>query len=229
MSRANRLLKLIEILRSNRYPIAGEKLAHQLNVSLRTLYRDIKTLQHQGANIEGEAGLGYILRPGFLLPPLMFSMDEIEAIVLGMRWVSKRGDQKLSDSAKSALYKIATVIPSTLKEELEVSSLLVGPSSTKGISLVDVSLIREAIRQRIKIKIDYLDLREEHSKRLLWPFAIGYFDNAQVLVAWCELRQAFRHFRLDRIQHLHVTETKYPKTRQTLLKEWRQINNISPQ
>jgi predicted DNA-binding transcriptional regulator YafY len=101
MSRAERLLSLIEILRRHRAPVSGGKLAEELGVSLRSLYRDIATLQGQGAPIEGEAGVGYILKPGFLLPPLMFSETEIEAIVLGSRWVAQRGDGELSTAARS--------------------------------------------------------------------------------------------------------------------------------
>src|SRR5580700_6665819 len=109
MSRAERLLDLLQLLRSYRYPVSGAKLADQLGVSLRTVYRDIVTLQGQGARIDGEPGLGYLLRPGFLLPPLMFSEDEIEALVLGSRWVADRADAKFAAIARNALAKIAAV------------------------------------------------------------------------------------------------------------------------
>jgi len=124
MPRAQRLLELMELLRSYRHPVAGDDLANKLGISLRTLYRDIRVLQEQGANIEGEAGLGYVLKPGFTLPPLMFTEDEIEALVLGSRWVAKRGDVRLSHSALSARDKIAAVLPSELKVSLHNSGLL---------------------------------------------------------------------------------------------------------
>ena len=111
MSRSQRLLDLLQILRRHRYPVAGHALAAELGISLRTLYRDIATLQQQGANIEGGAGLGYVLRPGFELPPLMFSLGEIEALVLGMRWVSRRGDRQLMDAARDVLAKVGAVLP----------------------------------------------------------------------------------------------------------------------
>ena len=107
MSRAERLLELIQTLRRFRHPVSGAALAEELGVSLRTLYRDIQSLKAQGARIEGEPGLGYILRPGFMLPPLMFSEDEIEALVLGSRWVADRGDTRLGEAARNALTKIA--------------------------------------------------------------------------------------------------------------------------
>ena len=108
MSRAQRLLELIQLLRQHRFPITGHQLAKRLKISLRTLYRDIATLQEQGAHIEGEAGLGYVLKPGFMLPPLMFSQEEIEAIVLGSRWVAERGDPQLASAARAGVYQPAS-------------------------------------------------------------------------------------------------------------------------
>src|SRR6516162_4539345 len=127
MSRAERLLDLIQILRRDRRPVSGRALADTAGVSLRTLYRDIRTLQAQGAAIDGEPGVGYILRPGFMLPPLMFKEEEIEALVLGSRWVAERGDAKLAEAARDALAKIAAVLPQDLRDELDASTLLIGP------------------------------------------------------------------------------------------------------
>src|SRR5258707_9367578 len=127
MSRAERLLDLIQILRRHRQPVSGQALADELDISLRTLYRDIASLQGQGAGIEGEAGVGYILKPGFMLPPLMFSEEEIEALVLGGRWVARRTDEPLGKAARNALAKIAAVLPDDLKRGLETSTLLIGP------------------------------------------------------------------------------------------------------
>lgn len=127
MSRTERLFDLMQILRRHRYPVTGQALAQEMKVSMRTLYRDIATLQQQGAEIVGEAGVGYVLRPGFMLPPLMFSQQEIEALVLGMRWVGRRGDSQLAGAANNALAKIADVLPATLRDELEASTLLIGP------------------------------------------------------------------------------------------------------
>src|ERR1700754_4300218 len=123
MSRAQRLLDLLQILRSHRYPVSGALLAGQLDISLRTLYRDIALLQQQGAHIEGEAGVGYVLRPGFLLPPLMFSEEEIQALVLGSRWVADRADSQLGQAARNALAKIAAVLPPELRNECDDGAL----------------------------------------------------------------------------------------------------------
>lgn len=226
MSRSQRLLELIQILRSHQYPVAGSVLASKLGISLRTLYRDIATLQAQGASIEGESGVGYILRPGFLLPPLMFSEDEIEALVLGIRWVVKRSDNRLADAAQDVLTKISAVLPPNLKEELYSSGMLIGPGEVVDHT-IDLSVLRKAIRLERKIDINYIDLAGEESSRTVWPIALAFFDRVRILVAWCELRQGFRHFRGDGIKSLVMTDGRYPKRRLILLKEWRAVERIS--
>ena len=229
MSRAHRLLDLIQILRRHRYPVTGAALAAELGISLRTLYRDIATLQEQGAHINGEPGLGYVLRPGFMLPPLMFSEDEIEALVLGSRWVAERGDARLGSAARNALAKIAAVLPSELRDALDASALLVGPGEPIAAGDLELPAIRQAIRSERKLDISYRDLKGAESARTIWPFALGFFDHVRVLVAWCELRQTFRHFRADRISALSISEQRYPRRRQVLLKEWREIEGIARQ
>jgi predicted DNA-binding transcriptional regulator YafY len=146
LSRAGRLLDLIQLLRRHRYPVSGEKLAAELGVSLRTIYRDIGTLQAQGASIDGAPGLGYILRPGFMLPPLIFSEDEIEALVLGSRWVADRADARLGGAARNAVAKIAAVLPAQLRDDLDAAALLVGPGEPIAAGEVELSPIRQAIR-----------------------------------------------------------------------------------
>ena len=230
MSRTQRLFDLIQILRQYRYPVTGKQLADKLGVSLRTLYRDIVTLQAQGASIEGEPGLGYVLRPGFMLPPLMFSEEEIEALVLGSRWVARRADKTLQLAARNVLAKISAVLPDDLRHQLEISGLLIGPVKTMIPHNDDEeALIRHAIRREYKLQITYKDVKGDESQRLIWPLALGFFEEVHVIVAWCEWRSAFRHFRTDRILKLTEVETRYPKRRQNLLKKWREIHNIPEQ
>lgn len=186
MSRTQRLLDLLQLLRQHKYPVQGKQLATKLDISLRTLYRDIKTLQAQGATIEGEPGLGYILRPGYMLPPLMFSEEEIEAFVLGMQWVIKRGDSLLGSAACDALAKVAAVLPAELQTKLEFSSLLVGPGEVLLSNKVDLPTIRQIIRTQCKVHLTYHDLKGGDSVRLIWPFALAFFDHVRVVVAWCE-------------------------------------------
>lgn len=227
MSRSQRLLDLIQVLRRHRRPVSGRMLAQETGVSIRTLYRDIVTLQAQGAPIEGEPGLGYVLKPGFMLPPLMFSEEEIEALVLGSRWVAGRADGPLAGAARNAMAKIVAVLPADLAGRVEDASLLVGPGS--GIAdrgSVDLAEIRKAIRSGRKAIIGYGDGEGRASERVIWPFALSFFDQVRVVLAWCELRQDFRHFRADRIVSFQPQDAPYPRRRQVLLKEWRDREGV---
>lgn len=226
MSRSQRLLELLHLLRNRRYPVPGAELARSLKVSLRTVYRDIGTLQEQGARIEGEAGLGYVLRPGFLLPPLMFTEEEIEALVLGSRWVMRHADSGLSESARSALARIASVVPPALRDTLDATTLLIASQPHAPPPEVDMADIRRAIRGERKVFLRYLSLSDTETTRTVWPFAMGYLDGVCLLVAWCEARDDYRHFRIDRIRHVEVSAERYPSFRHVLLKEWRERQNI---
>ena len=222
MSRAQRLLDLIQVLRRHRHPVSGATLAEATGVSLRTLYRDIELLKAEGAHIDGEAGVGYVLRPGFMLPPLMFSEEEIEALVLGSRWVHQRADRALADAAANVLAKIGAVLPKDLRDTLDESGLLIGPGDPIAAGDAQLPKIRQAIRTERKIGLSYRDNNGADSKRTIWPFALSFFEKVRVVVAWCELREDFRHFRTDRIVVLNMTEKRYPRRRQAMLKEWRE-------
>ena len=229
MSRAQRLLDLIQVLRRHRFPVAGASLANELGISLRTLYRDIETLKSQGAHIDGEPGIGYILRPGFMLPPLMFSEDEIEALVLGGRWVAARTDEPLGKAARNAISKIAAVLPDDLKRSLETSTLLIGPAQRSAAGDTELSTLREAIRTERKLRINYVDDHENRTRRTIWPFALGFFERVRVVVAWCEMRRDYRHFRTDRIRSLKISEVRYPRRRLAMLLEWRATQDLPQQ
>ncbi len=229
MSRAQRLLDLVQVLRRHRRPVSGRKLAVELGVSIRTLYRDIVTLQGQGAPIEGEPGLGYILKPGFMLPPLMFSEEEIEALVLGSRWVADRADPALALAARDAMAKIVAVLPADLTRRVEEAALILGPGTMLvDAPQLDLAAIRKAIRAERRASIGYGDAEGRTSERIVWPLALSFFDQVRVLVAWCELRQDFRHFRTDRLMRFEALEGRYPQRRQALLKAWREKEGIAP-
>jgi len=225
IARSERLLALLQALRRHRRPVSGAKLAAETGVSLRTLYRDIASLQAQGASIEGEAGLGYVLRPGFMLPPMMFSEEEIEALVLGSRWVAKTADPRLATGAVDALAKIAAVLPPDLKEKLDTSTLLVGPPR-RHEDKADLGLIRKAIRAEHILELVYEDEKGALTTRNVWPFALGFFDNVRVMIAWCELRTDFRSFRTDRMISVASTEKRYPRRRPVLFRDWREKQGI---
>ena len=194
---------------------------------MRTLYRDIATLQAQGADIQGEAGVGFVLRPGFMLPPLMFSEEEIEALVLGVRWVASRADPQLGLAARSLLAKIVAVLPEELRGGVDASALLVAPSALSTDGNVDLAAIRKGIKSQRKLLIHYRDGKEQVTTRIIWPFALGYFDAARVIAAWCETRNDFRHFRCDRIEAWEILPDKYAQSRASLLKRWREKEAIS--
>ncbi len=194
---------------------------------MRTLYRDIAVLQEQGADIEGEPGLGYVLRPGFMLPPLMFSEEEIEALVLGSRWVADRtADERLSAAARNAVAKIAAVLPPDLRDTLDATALMVGPRAAPTAGETGLPTIRQAIRDERKIIIAYQDAEGTPSSRVVWPFAVAFFENARIVCGWCEMREDYRHFRVDRIVTLTATEQRYPRRRHALMKEWRETLNM---
>ena len=221
-SRAARLLQLLEHLRTYRHPVAGAQLAQAQGVSLRTLYRDIATLREQGAQIEGDPGVGYVLRPGFTLPPLMFSDDELEALVLGARWVaSHAADPELARAARDAVQRIGAVLPPELRLAVETSGLFVPARAHAPSPAPWLPVLRRAIRDEHALLLHYRDEGGAVTQRRIWPFAMAFFDHARLIAAWCELRQDFRHFRADRVVDLADSGTRYPERRHALIRRWR--------
>lgn len=218
--RTERLLDLLQVLRLHHAPVSGRVLADELGISIRTLYRDIATLQALGADIEGEPGLGYVLRPGYFLPPLMLSPAEIEALTLGMRWVSTFADRSLAASARNAMAKLQSVLPPDLMDVADAVPLRVGPPPPIEIADEDLSALRQAIRSERKLEILYRDQAGNERARIVWPFAIGYFADGRVLAAWCELRGDFRHFRTTAILDARALGMSYPRRRTALFQEW---------
>ena len=221
MQRAERLLDLIQGLRRRRRPVTAETLASELNVSVRTVYRDIGALLRQGVPVRGEAGIGYVLDAGFDLPPLMFSPDEIEAVLVGMRWLSERADPTLARAAEDVVSKVAAVLPAHLRPIL-LDGALFAPAYCKDMAVeqVDVAAIRAAIRNGRKLEISYRDEAGRESSRTIWPIGLTFFERVRMVIAWCELRQAFRHFRTDRIAALVAREERYPARRADLFRRW---------
>ncbi len=229
VSRTERLFDLIQLLRTYHFPVTAARLAGQLDVTVRTIYRDIATLQALGAPVEGEAGMGYLLRPGFLLPPLMFKEEEMEALVLGARWVVNRADRLLGEAARSALARIEAVLPARLRQDMEDAPLIVGPGPAVRGQDDRLVRLRRAIRQQHKVLLRYRSLAGESTERVVWPFALSFFNTARIVVAWCELRQDYRAFRTDLIDEAKVLSATYPRHRTTLLHEWRAREGIPRQ
>jgi predicted DNA-binding transcriptional regulator YafY len=222
MSRASRLLLLLETLRSRRAVVTGAELARATGVSLRTLYRDIETLREQGVTVEGEAGTGYRVVPGWVLPPMMFTEDELEALLLGVRWVAARTDPTLAEAATSALSRIEAVLPADLRSTFEHSALVIGPGPQLLGNSLELGLVRRAIRERHRIRIDYEDLKGQVTTREVWPVALAFFDATRILAGWCVLREDFRHFRLDRIREWEVLPGRFRASSAGLLACWKE-------
>jgi predicted DNA-binding transcriptional regulator YafY len=229
MSRADRLLRLVQLLRRYRAPVSAAALAEELGVCVRSVYRDVQTLREQGAGIEGEAGVGYLLKPGFLLPPLMFTDEELEAIALGLRLSAEHGDEALGRAAADVVAKLRAVLPKDLRVLLEGTGLLAGPARERPAERVDLSDVRRALRRNRKAEIDYVDQRGAASTRIIGPIAIGFFERARVVVAWCEQRRDFRSFRTDRIGRWLTLSADLPRARAVLLREWREREQIPAQ
>lgn len=222
MSRTSRLFKLMDALRGRRRPVTAAHLADELSVSIRTVYRDVQTLIGLGAPIDGGAGVGYLLRAGFFLPPLMFGEEELEALVLGARWVQGQGDPTLAQAADSALAKIATASPKDLRDRIAETGLIVPRLGRPAVQGAGLRALREAVRREQKLRIRYLSIGGAQTERLIWPVALVFFEGARLLAAWCELRGDFRHFRADRISSLEIMGTPYPRPRRELARLWRQ-------
>lgn len=219
MSRTSRLFDLIAILRARRFPVTALDLAGELGVSQRSIYRDIETLRSLGAPLEGEAGVGYCLRPGFFLPEFAFSPDELDALVLGLGWVQQRADPALAQSSESALAKILSARSSARDGP---PALAPAASMSERADPPRTAMLRDAIRRQRKVEIRYEDAKGVASDRTIWPIAIVYFDDARILAAWCEHRSAFRHFRVDRLDVTAILDECYPGRRQSIIARWQE-------
>jgi predicted DNA-binding transcriptional regulator YafY len=220
MSRSTRLLALLQALRGRRHSVTAATLARELEVSERTIYRDLAELAVQGASVRGEAGVGYILAPGFFLPPLMLSEDEIEAVLLGLRYVDQRGDSVLKEAADNARAKIRTVLSQNMQSATAMPLSVPGPDGN-GFpdNRVPLDLLRSTIREQRRLAIEYVDEQDRRSERVVWPILLGFMDSARVVTGWCELRQAFRFFRTDRILSAEPRD-RYPARRTDLVRDF---------
>lgn len=209
MRRADRLFQIIQVLRRSSRPVTAGDMARELEVSPRTIYRDIADLMAQRVPISGEAGFGYVLDDAFDMPPLMLTPDEIEAAVLGAQWVAGRGDPVLAAAAQDLLAKITSVVPENLRSFVVDPSIGTRPAVNTTPDGLDIARARAWIREGRKIFIAYRDERGEATRRVIWPVIIGYFEHARMLAGWCELRQDFRHFRTDRIIDAEFLDARY--------------------
>lgn len=221
MRRADRLFEIVQILRRERKPISSERIAEELETSKRTIYRDIATLIAQRVPVIGEPGIGYVLADGFDMPPLMLSVDEVDAAVLGALWVSTRAEPELARAAKSLIAKIEAVIPERLRKSIVEPPTSIAPVGDPPQEVVRASEIRAAIRSRHKIAITYASADGEVTERVVWPVLLGYREVGRILAAWCELRGDFRFFLTERMMAARVLEERVPERLGLLQTRWR--------
>ena len=220
MRRTERLFQIIQILRSARSPITGRQLADELEISLRTLYRDMAELSAQSVPITGEAGMGYVLDEGYDMPPLMLTADELEAAALGAAMVAAQADPSLARAARDLVGKLSEAIPSELRPVVLDASTRSFSTRREGDQSFDGTLVRQAIRKRFKLRLGYRDSAGVATDRVVWPLLIAYLNSVRYIVAWCETRDNYRHFKMDRVQSVDVLEEKYPGRRDALIKGW---------
>jgi len=222
MRKADRLFQIIQILRRARNPVTAEAIAQELETSKRSIYRDIATLMGQRVPIRGEAGMGYVLDSGFDLPPLMLTPDEIEAAVLGAQWVMARGDPGLVRAAQDLVAKIAASVPERLRPlVLDPAARTRSDRAPIAPDAIDMVAVRRAIHGAHKIQLGYRDEKGEETQRKVWPIAIGYLETVRMMVAWCEMRKDFRHFRTDRITAAEFLDERTPERPAVLRARWR--------
>jgi predicted DNA-binding transcriptional regulator YafY len=199
MRRADRLFRIVQLLRRRRTVVTAAQLAGKLEVSERTVYRDIRDLIQAGTPIDGEAGVGYRLRPGYDLPPLMFDREEVQALVLGARIVRQVGDPALARASESILSKVAAVLPKDLEPLLAESRLFASNTVSIARSAAGLAVAREALVGQRRMRLKYANERGEETERTVRPLGVFFWGRTWTLAAWCELRSGFRNFRLDRV------------------------------
>jgi predicted DNA-binding transcriptional regulator YafY len=219
MRRADRLFDIIQVLRTAKKPVTAATLAAELEVTVRTVYRDVAALQARRVPIEGAAGLGYVLRKGFDLPPLMFTVDEIEAITVGARLVQRLRDSELQGAAKRVLDKVTVVLPESLRSHID-APFYVSSGNAQSPRGVDVAQVRSAIRDRRKMRLSYLDEQGRGTRRTVWPLAMAYYVDVTLVGAWCELRRDLRNFRVERIMQSRVLAARFQDHNGSLLARW---------
>jgi predicted DNA-binding transcriptional regulator YafY len=228
MRRSDRLFDIIQRLRTAAQPTTAAQLADELEVTPRTVYRDIATLQARRVPIEGAAGIGYVLRKGFDLPPLMFTIDEVEAIAVGARMVQRLKDPALQAAADAVLAKVSVVVPERLRPHIADAPVYVSPGMAVEAEGADLGEIRAAIRDSAKLYISYVDQQGRRTNRTIWPIAMAYYVDVTLVGAWCELRADYRNFRVERIRSSKVLDERFDQDGGRLFREWSALPKERP-
>ena len=227
MSRSTRLFEIIQLLRAAARPLTARSIAELLEVSLRTVYRDIAALQAMRVPVDGQAGVGYLLRPGYDLPPLNLSPEEVEAILVGLALLGRTGDSSLQRAAVGAGAKIAVAVSREMGSEAAVPALYASGWHALPRTQTDLAVLRDAIREAKKLNVVYADKAGRRSERTLRPLALLFYIESVVLAAWCELRSDFRHFRADRILACSGLEERFAQEAPALRRRWQECRPLA--
>lgn len=220
MRKASRLFEIIQIVRLAKKPVTAAEIAAQLEVTVRSIYRDIVELQSMRVPVEGGRGIGYILRPGFTLPPLMLTVEETEAIVLSLALLERTGDTELRQAAKQVNRKIAAAVPPPLAATFSANALHAWGRPAPAPEAIDLAMVRRAIRDERKLLLGYRDELARVTERTIRPIALIYYSQTANIVAWCELREAIRNFRADRVEDCEALDVFFPGEGDGLRKLW---------
>lgn len=223
MARTARMFEIVQMLRAARAPLTAQTMARRLDVTARTIYRDIAALQAAGIPADGEAGIGYILRGSLDLPPMRFTADELEAILVGLSLIGRTGDRTLVAAGESVLAKIADILPCG-SPPFDPSRIVVSGSHDIPPGATEARLLREAIRTDRKVLLDYRNAEGATSRRIVCPIAMIYYVDSLLVAGYCELRGDFRHFRHDRIERCELLETSFASSARQLRQRWREQN-----
>ncbi len=218
--RADQLFDILQALRVAAKPMTAATIAARLEVTVRTIYRDIADLQASRVPIEGAPGVGYVPRRGFDLPLLMFSADEVDAVAVDVRLVRRLRDPGLQVAADRVLEKVTAVLPEAHRAQVLAAPIFLSDGDAETPTGVDLSDVRMAIREKRKLRITYTDQQARQTERVVWPVAMAYYVDVTLLGAWCELRADFRHFRVERIVASALLEERFPTDNGRLMEQW---------
>ena len=224
MRKADRLFRIVEYLKARRQIVTADKLAETLEVSTRTIYRDIADLNASGIPIIGEAGMGYILSRDHMVQPLMFGLEELDALMLGAKMVENWGDKELAKSASQAIDKLTSVLPESLQKEISETFLFSYSSKEKVPIEIDFTALRRSIRSKNKLNFSYEDEKGEQTARQVRPLCLMFFSPVWLLLSWCEMREDFRNFRVDRIHNLTVIKERFKNEKGKRLQDYKDCN-----
>lgn len=219
MRRADRLFRIVEYLKARREAVTGDELAREMEIGVRTIYRDVADLRSSGVPIVGEAGVGYLLSRDYLVRPLMFDVEELDALSLGAQMVDSWGDTSLARSARRAIDKITAVLPKALAEDASRSAAYACASRSKLPIVIDLASLRRAVRSKHWVEIRYTDKSGKESQRRIRPLCLVFIAPVWLLAAWCETRDDFREFRVDRITSMKITDEQFRDERGKTLQD----------